>query len=96
MRREHRKCVENKSLTTGTKSYSVIIQCGTNETNALVEIFKAHKGERNKLVNMIEQSFLKIMSTEIKDTFSYLWFKYFFSCSLLKSQPGKFHGCMIC
>ena len=62
-----------------------------NKTNAFLEIFNFH-GTQKKENQTAKHSWLKviyfkIMSTEIDDIFSYLWFQYFFTCSLLVSGP---------
>lgn len=44
---------------------------------------------------MIGTAFIKIMSSEIEDVFNVLWFKYFFTSSLLRNQSCKLQGCMI-
>lgn len=44
---------------------------------------------------MIDTAFIEIMSSEIEDVFNVLWFKYFFTKSLLRNQSCKLQGCII-
>ena len=45
---------------------------------------------------MIEQVCFEIIWTGIEVMFNYLRFEYFYACFLLKKQPCKLHGYMIC
>ena len=94
-------CLNNANIVSKTNRLSTIkkifrvIYCGANKTNASLETFTEPKGKRTIQLNMIDTTFIEIMSSETEDVFNVLWFKYLFTSSLLRNQSCKLQGCMI-